>query len=536
MSTLTEHADRLSQIGQSIYTSSLSTAGQSNEDSIAGPFTRAILETDLSDLIRDIDPTELGLFTIVQPTQPAPSHTQEDASTTTGAEIARVEFPGATPLRRPPARRARDDPARPREHEPEVYAQAALKYLERYSSIRPMPRASEQAERIIEQLSAVRDNIFQLSETLKQANVTESSTPPPSPGSAIQAEEDRIQEIRADMMELKKKKEALLKRKTGIRTASKIQHSKAKPKPPPPMSPDVQEESFWNTPAANARTLHFNDDLLTDETLDLANSSAFASPIPESKSHAYPPRAGSRTVASGRHLSFAQTVDGEPPYDDTKGNSDNSGNDVPLLEQLEAARDPSPDHSSSGLDEEDATIRLGPVTQISPQLADAFTPATPDVPKKARLKVTTELELIVTKIWSTIGDIIMPGNPFDVNGLTGSKPPHAKETIAHLRSTMAQTPIPGSPTASLSSLSTAPPPPGQPTAHQVLIAQVLLALLDSPPHYSVPLNQLKTMIAGTEAGKGLIGTALTKPIYNLVAKRCLKIDRGGKEQMVKFAA
>ena len=78
-----------------------------------------------------IDPTELGLFTLVQPTQSAPAHTQEDAPSATKTEITRVEFPGATPLRRPPARRARDDPARPREHEPEVYAQAALKYLER---------------------------------------------------------------------------------------------------------------------------------------------------------------------------------------------------------------------------------------------------------------------------------------------------------------------------------------------------------------------------------------------------------------------
>lgn len=148
----------------------------------------------------------------------------------------------------------------------------------------------------------------------------------------------------------------------------------------------------------------------------------------------------------------------------------------------------------------------------------------------------------------------MPGNPFDVNGLTGSKPPHAKETMysvpfsllfhsiaykltrrAHLQSITAQTPLPGSPTASLSSLSTAPPPNSQPTAHQVLIAKVLVTLLNSPPQYSVPLSQLKSMIAETEAGKGLIGTALTKPIYNLVAKRCLKIDRGGKEQMVRFA-
>ena len=134
MSTLTEHADRLTQIGQFIQLNASSTATRPDgnvESSIAGPFTRALLETDLGDLIRDIDPTELGLFTLVQPSQSAPAHTQEDASSATKTEITRVEFPGATPLRRPPARRARDDPARPREHEPEVYAQAALKYLER---------------------------------------------------------------------------------------------------------------------------------------------------------------------------------------------------------------------------------------------------------------------------------------------------------------------------------------------------------------------------------------------------------------------
>lgn len=134
MSTLAEHADRLSLLAQSIHANSSSTAGGRNEQSTvstAGPFVRAVLHSDLGDLIRDIDPTELGLFTIVQPTQSAPAHIQDDASVAPKSEIARVEFPGATPLRRPPARRPRDDPARPREHDPEVYAQAALKYLDR---------------------------------------------------------------------------------------------------------------------------------------------------------------------------------------------------------------------------------------------------------------------------------------------------------------------------------------------------------------------------------------------------------------------
>ena len=193
-------------------------------------------------------------------------------------------------------------------------------------------------------------------------------------------------------------KEVLLKRKTGIRTTSRLQHPKAKPKPPPPMSPEVQEESFWNTPAAAARTLHFNDDLLTDETMDLANSSAFASPMPVGKSHAFPPRAGSRQISKDRYMSFSESVDKDPTDDERRGTPDNSGSKVPLLEQLEAARDTYPDLSISGVDEGDTTIRLEPATKDIPRTMEDFAPTTPDVPKKARLKVTTELEVIVVRL------------------------------------------------------------------------------------------------------------------------------------------
>ena len=35
-----------------------------------------------------------------------------------------------------------------------------------------------------------------------------------------------------------------------------------------------------------------------------------------------------------------------------------------------------------------------------------------------------------SKIWATVGEVIMPGNPFDLNGSgIGVKPPRAKETL-----------------------------------------------------------------------------------------------------------
>lgn len=124
MASLVDHVDRLSTLASSIRAS----AARSSNANIAGPFTRAILETPLGDLIRDIDPAEIGLFTLVQPRQPAV--VDMDAG---NVEIGRVEFLGATPLRKPSSSEyaTRDGMRAPREHDPEVYANAALKYLER---------------------------------------------------------------------------------------------------------------------------------------------------------------------------------------------------------------------------------------------------------------------------------------------------------------------------------------------------------------------------------------------------------------------
>jgi hypothetical protein len=74
------------------------------------PFTHAVLTAQIGHLIRDVDSTELGLFT------------PNDQG-----HLRRVEFVGATPLRKTAARR--DD--RAPEIAPEVHAQSALKLLHR---------------------------------------------------------------------------------------------------------------------------------------------------------------------------------------------------------------------------------------------------------------------------------------------------------------------------------------------------------------------------------------------------------------------
>lgn len=53
----------------------------------------------------------------------------------------------------------------------------------------------------------------------------------------------------------------------------------------------------------------------------------------------------------------------------------------------------------------------------------------------------------------------------------------------------------------------------------------------------MPLVRLKEALSAKSAGTGIGavgGSGVTRPIYGCVAKRLLKIDRGGGEQVVKF--
>jgi hypothetical protein len=163
---LPDLADRLSIIGRSLHATAASTG--TNSGTTGGlvpagtPFTTAVLSTPLGNLIRDIDPSELGLFTLVNPTGPPASTSSsslpvpgqpkirirgggtistehQDATLLAAApKISRTEFHGATPLRRSHhhdegKRRALGKTAASIvvDPEPEVYALAALKYLDR---------------------------------------------------------------------------------------------------------------------------------------------------------------------------------------------------------------------------------------------------------------------------------------------------------------------------------------------------------------------------------------------------------------------
>lgn len=120
MAFISAHLDKLSVCTRAIHSAASDVAGPSTSQS----FTAAVLRTHLGDLIRDIDSSELSLFTL---NDPHPGQDRESAGTT-APELTRAEFHGATPLRRPPARR---DDGRIPEIEPEVYLQAALKYIHR---------------------------------------------------------------------------------------------------------------------------------------------------------------------------------------------------------------------------------------------------------------------------------------------------------------------------------------------------------------------------------------------------------------------
>lgn len=83
----------------------------------------------------------------------------------------------------------------------------------------------------------------------------------------------------------------------------------------------------------------------------------------------------------------------------------------------------------------------------------------------------------------------------------------------------------------------------------MLTALLLFTLLSNPPAYALPLAKAKEALiarglgvaAAAAAGPlgalsvGVGGQALeTRALYGCIAKRLLKIDRGGKEQILKF--
>jgi hypothetical protein len=124
MTSLAGQIDRFSRNTKAIKATAGTTAV--SRPSIPSHFTSAVLSTPLGDLIRDVDPSELGLFSLISP---GPTHFREQhAQGAPATGVTRTEFPAPTPLRRPAYQR---DISKLSDLEPEIYAQAALKYIER---------------------------------------------------------------------------------------------------------------------------------------------------------------------------------------------------------------------------------------------------------------------------------------------------------------------------------------------------------------------------------------------------------------------
>ncbi|THH15127.1 hypothetical protein EW146_g5302 [Bondarzewia mesenterica] len=541
MPSLSDHIDRFASTAKSIR--SISSSAANSSSSSGNAFTAAVLDTPLGDLIRDVDPSELGLFTLVPPA-PLARHSgvREPDSTGPPAEVTRIEVVSATPLRKHPATR-RDDAVRPKEPEPEVYAEAALKYLDRYSSIRPMPRAQSQVSAILEQLHEIRQNMESLNDALQQAKTSEPVDRPHSPRTMAHNEEERIQELRERIDQLHKRKEGLQRKRPALRNPMGTPKPTRNSQPPPSSrSPrtDAQEDIFWGTPGGRsrtpARTLQFND-LLVNEQVDLGDvTSSFASPI----------SAVRPTSRSNRPFSFSSPTD-DPSIDEPNNVSpepehvEEPDPDVTVqpISQDEDIQENEQDEEGDEADEAEKTVMLSkgpsPPPAAPPDLCDEseveIVPPTPIRPRinaeattpsrsarKPKVRITNEVERIVMKIWSTVGDIIMPGHPFDTSGNGVQKPPRAKETIKHLQWLSSQTPEPPSPTASsLSSMSGATAGSGQPNVSQILTAHMLLALLSAPPNFSVPLIKLKEVLNAKNAACGgtgvLSGQVSTRVLY-----------------------
>ncbi len=121
MASLSEQIDRLSKCTKGIETAAQAVSGSAPTQS----FTFAVLHTQLGDLIRDIDDSEIGLFSVVVPNTPQ----ERDSVAKAVPELTRNDFQVATPLRRASTRR--DDGNKSKDPDPEVYARAALRYIHR---------------------------------------------------------------------------------------------------------------------------------------------------------------------------------------------------------------------------------------------------------------------------------------------------------------------------------------------------------------------------------------------------------------------
>ncbi|KAJ2913243.1 hypothetical protein MD484_g7168, partial [Candolleomyces efflorescens] len=441
------------------------------------PFTQAVLYAEIGDLIRDVEATELGLFTLIK---------SAGTSDPNERQLRRVDFVGATPLKKVPARREE----RAVEVPPEVYTEAALKFLRTYNKFKPMPRATKQLSDIINRLQSTRSSLAQLEAELKEKEKDQQEAgqpaPPVAPKASLKAEEEEIRRLHSKLEELTERKKELQSQKSRQQKPAAAQAQKHRP----PASP---EDKFWGTPGDASRTLKFSTNLLVDEEVDFngLNDASFSMPTPEK---------GLAAGIATSSLNFAHSDPSPPPPEPVI---------APLLEE------PGPTSPEPLL-----PVSTSPPTPAK-QPPSALEESVSQTPKSG-IRVSTEVEKITTKIASVYGDLLALAQ--------ARKPTSGKEVIACLRTLSVQTPSAESPSHSSTSTATSQTPGAQ----EVLTAFLLLELLSAPGR-TMTLNKLKDIITAKKSSIPVaLGVTPNRIIYACVGKRMIRIDRSGGEQLAKF--
>ncbi|PFH51984.1 hypothetical protein AMATHDRAFT_2473 [Amanita thiersii Skay4041] len=461
MASFSPNIDRLSRSSQAIAKAAQATAHHHHP-----LFANALLHTPLGDLIRDIDHSELGLFHL------------------TTSSVTRIDFPNPTPLKRALSRR--DDVSKP-SVDPEVYAQAAIKFIDRYDPIRPMPRARSQARSILERLDAVRQSIRTLANSLEQINSAEV----PSLEPLCETEEKRIESLLHELTILKRRKQAGLQRKASTRD---VEHEKRA---------SSREEKNWPTSVAPIKTPQSAGNLIDD-----INNAADAPALRNTPS---------------------------PPTQRCNSDNGRSPTNVTSLSQIQVMKDTRnlvtnnlDTHEAEDFDNMNTNPENHPSSTVgSIQPSRSFNdPETLNITYHT-IRMCAELDHIVEKIWYAGANVIS----FDMLEKTTSPVPSAKQIITRLQ-TLSQLPIPPAATELSAPAATST----QHASQQILTAYLLLSLLYSPPDFSIPLSRAKELLATKNDGsdKGIESQNINRTIYGCVAKRLIRIDRSGREQIVRF--
>ena len=202
-------------------------------------------------------------------------------------------------------------------------------------------------------------------------------------------------------------------------------------KPPNSASSDPQEDTFWTTPGDRS-ALDFKGEQLIDEDVDLSDvTSSFSTPVAPFKP------------------SVARIAPSNPTvYEEEQGPTEEPDDSSALentFDHTTAAHDSNAENSKR-VDDQPLPQTAGPSTPVVENRQSTTDNRTPRAHSAKKIRVTGDVERIVvchdhgcarcfvsdltqSKIWASVGDLIMPGNPFSTTGTGGARPPHAKETM-----------------------------------------------------------------------------------------------------------